>query len=114
MAEFRVLRPEVPIVPMLDSQILGIVTSNPEALEMQDVHTCDTTHCRAGWAIHLAGPAGYELEEKLGWCAAGGAIYRASTGRWPDFYADEVTAMEDIRRGAAEEALAAAAGGGSI
>ena len=27
-------------------------------------HACETTHCRAGWAIHLAGKAGYDLEKK--------------------------------------------------
>lgn len=34
----------------------------PGALNMRRWHTCDTRHCLAGWAIHLAGPAGYVLE----------------------------------------------------
>ena len=32
-----------------------------------------TTHCRAGHAIDIAGPAGYELERKLGDSATAGA-----------------------------------------
>jgi len=27
-------------------------------------HTCDTTHCRAGWVTMIAGKEGKELEEK--------------------------------------------------
>jgi len=74
-------------------------------LEMGAWHTCDTMHCRAGLAIHLAGPAGYALEEKLGSAEhAGRAIYRASTGRSPYFFATNKRALEDIRRCAAEDA----------
>ena len=29
---------------------------------MDTWHTCETTHCRAGWVVHLAGKAGKELE----------------------------------------------------
>ena len=29
---------------------------------MSEWHTCETTHCRAGWVVHLAGDAGYQLE----------------------------------------------------
>ena len=71
---------------------------------MSDWHTCETTHCRAGWAIHLAGAAGYALEQKLGSAElAGRAIYLASTGRAPSFYASDEDALEDLRRCATEE-----------
>jgi hypothetical protein len=38
---------------------------------MGDWHKCDTTHCIAGWAIHLSGEKGKELEDKLGSASAG-------------------------------------------
>jgi hypothetical protein len=34
----------------------------PSALDMGNWHGCNTTHCLAGWAIHLSGSAGYVLE----------------------------------------------------
>ena len=41
------------------------------ALEMNTWHTCNTTHCIAGWAIHLAGEPGRLLEESHGPSVAG-------------------------------------------
>jgi len=41
-------------------------------------HSCDTTHCRAGWAVHLAGEEGYKLEEFHDTCLAAQLIYRES------------------------------------
>jgi hypothetical protein len=69
---------------------------------MSSWHKCATTHCRAGWAITLAGPAGAELEAKHGPQRAGAMIYRASTGRVPHFFATNERAFEDIRACAAE------------
>ena len=34
----------------------------PGALNMDAWHSCETTHCLAGWAVHLSGAAGYALE----------------------------------------------------
>jgi len=105
--------PDVPVVDRLDAKILEAVTSGGGKLEMSTWHTCETAHCRAGWAIHLAGTAGYELERKLGNSErAGRAIYRASTGRVPWFYASNEQALEDIKRCAATAAIVAEAGGG--
>ena len=42
-----------------------------DALDMDTWHTCETTHCIAGWAIHLAGDEGKALEEKHGSYIAG-------------------------------------------
>ena len=36
------------------------------ALDMEHWHTCKTTHCIAGWAIHLAGELGRVLQESHG------------------------------------------------
>jgi hypothetical protein len=73
-----------------------------QALNMADWHTCDTTHCRAGWAIHLH-PAGKTLESIFGPSAAGALIYNACSVRevTPDWHASDDDAMADIRECAA-------------
>ena len=85
-------------MPDIDATILDAVRRKDCALNMQAWHTCDTTHCRAGWAIHLAGDAGYALEKRYGPDAAGALIYAASRpGKpVPDFYCEDDAAMADI------------------
>jgi hypothetical protein len=100
---YRERHPEVPVVENLDSKILERIGDGSLILKMADWHTCETTHCRAGSAIHLAGRPGYELEAKVGAERAGRMIYRASTGRSPYFFASDEAALADIRRCAAEE-----------
>lgn len=68
---------------------------NPGALEMGIWHTCDTTHCRAGWAVVLH-PQGKLLESIYGTNAAAALIYNACGGFVPDFYASNEDAMKDI------------------
>ena len=104
--EFRRRHPEIPIVPQLDSTICEIVNSGKGKLDMSDWHSCKTTHCRAGWAIHLAGKPGYELEKKFSAHYAGAMIYVASTGRRPDFFAGTKAALKDICEWGAKEAAA--------
>lgn len=97
------------MVEQLDARILAAVTTSGGTLDMSDWHSdgeCGTTHCRAGWAIHLAGKAGYELERKLGSAERAGAqIYMASVGFVPWFFdPSNAHALADIRRCAAEQA----------
>lgn len=103
----------VPVVKDLDAEILKAVEAGG-TLDMSDWHgdmypkltgderlraeICGTTHCRAGWAIHLAGEAGIALESAVGAESAGACIYLASTGSIPDFFATNDEAMEDMRR----------------
>ena len=87
----------IPIIPEIDAQILAAI-ENGGTLEMGDWHTCDITHCRAGWAIHLAGENGRLLEMRVGSAAAGALIYQASRGSYPDFYALNDVAMADLRQ----------------
>ena len=102
---FRDRHPLVPVVENLDQRILDAIALPGNVLDMGDWHTCDTTHCRAGWAVHLAGQPGYALERQLGSAErAGRAIYRASTGRSPYFFASTEDALADIKRCAAEDA----------
>jgi uncharacterized protein YjbI with pentapeptide repeats len=97
---------DVPVIPQLNTQILKAVDGEAAVgkLEMSDVHRCDTTHCVAGWAVHLAGESGYALEQKIGWRWAGAAIFRKSTGQVPHFFASNARALKDLRSRAAKEA----------
>jgi uncharacterized protein YjbI with pentapeptide repeats len=99
----------VPKIKNIDAQILAAIESGG-TLEMRDWHTCDTTHCRAGWAVHLAGEGGAALEWAIGTPTAATLIYLASRPdqRIPDFYCDNETAMADIRKCAAEQLAAEA------
>jgi hypothetical protein len=103
-ARFRERNPTVPVVEALDAKMLAVIESGQGHLDMSSWHKCQTTHCRAGWAITLAGDAGKALEAERGPQRAGAMIYRASTGRIPHFFATQERAMEDIRACAAEQA----------
>jgi len=105
------------VVPDIDAAILDAIEANKAAgkngLKMTDWHGakcdetnwCETTHCRAGYAICLAGAAGFALERKYGPKMAGAMIYAASRPDKlpPDFYADDEAAMADIVACAAEQ-----------
>jgi hypothetical protein len=80
--------------------------SAPGALDMSTWH-CGTTHCRAGWAVTLAGDAGKALEWAYGTAAAAALIYLASDnkiGKMPYFYCDNESALADMRARAEKEA----------
>ncbi len=102
--EYRKRYPEVPVIEKLDKKILEVVESGKGKLDMGAWHSnsCKTTHCRAGWAITLAGEKGASLEAKVGPQHAGRLIYLCSTGRAPHFFATNERAMEDIRECAKE------------
>jgi hypothetical protein len=64
-------------------------------------HTCDTTHCRAGWVVHLAGEAGYALEKFYNTLLAAQLIYEASgykinPGKFYESNADALADMEKL------------------
>jgi hypothetical protein len=111
MLRYRERHPQVPIVENLDRRILDEVTREGRRLNMASWHggeaedgtACGTTHCRGGWAIHLAGRPGYDLEKQVGVQNAAAMIYRASTGRVPHFFASDAQAMADIKRCAEEQ-----------
>lgn len=62
--EFNVNPEDVPVVPDLHIKILKAINKPENTLDMGDWHGCETTHCRAGWTVHLAGKKGYALENK--------------------------------------------------
>lgn len=106
----RITFKEIPVVKDLDKKILTQVINKPESFDMGWWHKdkegcsiykagdrCGTTHCRAGWAIHLAGKKGYDFEKKVGSPdIAGALIYAKSAGYVPDFGADEEDAITDL------------------
>lgn len=92
--------PTKAIVPDIDAAILAAIEADGCALEMSEWHTCETAHCRAGWAIHLAGRPGAALEARFGANVAGALIYAASRPDMPvpDWFVDDAEALADLRR----------------
>ncbi|WP_296205309.1 hypothetical protein [uncultured Hyphomicrobium sp.] len=84
----------------IDAKVYAAV-SQPGALNMSTWHTCETTHCRAGWVVHLAGEAGYALERFHGGLTGHAAklIYAASGSPINPcrFYDDDATALADMK-----------------
>jgi Pentapeptide repeats (8 copies) len=89
-------------VPDLDRKILDALAAGG-TLNMSDWHTCETTHCRAGWAVTLAGEAAKGVEVIYGPAATAALIYAYSRpGKpIPDFYASNEAAMASITADAA-------------
>jgi len=82
--------------------------SQPNALDMSTWHTCETTHCRAGWVVHMAGKVGEELEKFYDTPLAALKIYRENSSikvGMNEFFKNNEEAMADIKRAAAAEAL---------
>ena len=75
--------PPIPTIENIHARVLEAATAKPTALNMSDWHTCGTTHCRAGWAVHLAGEAGYALERFHGTALAAQLILQG----WLDEHA---------------------------
>ena len=96
---------EKPIIKNIHQRVYA-AASQPDALNMSDWHTCETTHCRAGWVVHLAGDAGRELEKFFDTCLAAQIIYRESSPLKVSvnrFFDTNESAMEDMKRLAKEE-----------
>ncbi|KMM77052.1 hypothetical protein ACP93_02485 [Xanthomonas sp. NCPPB 1128] len=101
-----------PVVIKDIHQAVYAAASQREALDMGSWHACNTTHCRAGWVVTLAGDGGRALEYAFGTSVAAALIYMSSDPkleRIPDFYCGNTEALEDMRRLAEAEAEAAAA-----
>jgi hypothetical protein len=90
---------QIPVIENIHKRIYEAV-SQPDALNMGYWHTCETTHCRAGWAVHLAGPAGYELEKKTSTVFAAMQIYKASGYLISPvrFYESNEVALADMKK----------------
>ena len=96
----------VPVIPDIH-QTVHAAASQANALDMETWHSCETTHCRAGWVVTLAGDAGRAMEFCMGTPAAAALIYMASDpklDRIPNFYATNADALADMKRLAKAEA----------
>ena len=67
---------------------------------METWHTCETTHCRAGWVVTLAGDAGKALEDLHNTELAAMLIYEASGYKINParFYDSNDDALADMKR----------------
>ncbi len=96
---------EIPKIPLIHQTVFAAVIQ-PNALDMGSWHTCETTHCRAGWIVQLAGKAGKELEQQTSTLFAAMQIYNASSAIKVSptrFFETNEKAMEDMKRCAEEE-----------
>jgi hypothetical protein len=96
----------IPIVKNIHQKVLEAV-SKTGTLEMGGWHTCNTTHCRGGWVVVLAGEAGKKLEELTSPEFAAMQIYDKSSDINVSpvrFYESNEVALADIKRCAALEA----------
>lgn len=99
---------KIPVIENIHQKVLSAV-SVKDAFDMGTWHKCDTTHCRAGWVVVLAGKEGKLLEEQTDTAFAAQQIYKASSNirvSPPRFYESNEVAMADIIRCAEEEAKA--------
>ena len=98
---------QVPVITNIHQKVYEVVNGKKEALDMSsNWHTCETTHCRAGWVVHLAGVAGYDLESKTSTAFAAMQIYKKSSQIKVSparFHDSNEEAMADIKRCAGEE-----------
>jgi hypothetical protein len=94
------------VIENIHQKVLEAV-DHPCALRMDAWHTCDTTHCRAGWVVFLAGEPGRKLEEHTSTQFAAMQIYKESSSIRVSpvrFFEPNETALADIKRCAEEEA----------
>jgi hypothetical protein len=53
--------PPIPVIANIHQAVFN-AASQPNSLDMSTWHTCDNTHCWAGWVVTLAGKEGKKLE----------------------------------------------------
>ena len=89
---------DIPIIKNIHQQVYD-AASQPDALNMDSWHTCDTTHCRAGWVVFLAGKAGKDIEDKTSTLFAAMQIYKASGCLISPcrFFDSNESALEDMK-----------------
>lgn len=94
--------------PRFALSVIEAATATTSALNMDTWHTCETTHCLAGWAVHLAGVAGKALERFTSPSVAG-AILAPSLAHL--FYVGNEEALEALPGVKAELEAQCARGG---
>lgn len=92
-ADFR-----LPVLVDVHQKVLE-AASHTGALNMGKWHSCETTHCRAGWVVVLAGEMARRMEEICGTRIVARVIYaRSSEIRVPDwtFFETEKVALKHM------------------
>ena len=94
-------------VDNIDYKIYEAIQNGKGELDMSSWHKedcdkdnwCGTSHCRAGYAICLAGEEGFKLEKKYDAELAGRMIYAVSRPdeELPDFFADTDEVLEELK-----------------
>jgi hypothetical protein len=89
----------IPKIEEIDKKVYECA-SKENALNMSNWHTCETTHCRAGWVVHLAGDEGRRLEEFHNTELAAMLIYRESGSpiNPSRFYDSNTEALVDMKK----------------
>jgi len=85
-------------IPNLDKLVLTEIEKEGNSLNMSLWHSCETTHCRAGWEVVIT-EQGKELEKYFGTWMAATIIHKKSTGVTVDYYATKDKVMSDLRAG---------------
>jgi hypothetical protein len=115
LERFVVKHPDALPVPRIENihQRVYEAASQPRALNMDYWHGlpfCDTSHCRAGWVVTLAGEEGQALENLVDDTAHAALLIYAASGYEIDddrFYDWNEDALADMKRLAEEEAKSA-------
>jgi hypothetical protein len=97
---------DIPVIEDIHQKVFEAASRNDESLNMDSWHTCDTTHCRAGWVTFLAGEKGAILERKTSTLFAAMQIYKASSPikvSPPRFFEPNTKALDDMRKCAEAE-----------
>ena len=89
--------PKIDGFDSLRGAICAQVCATPQNLEMNAWHTCETTHCLAGWAVVIH-PQGKLLENIYGTSAAAAMIFHVCEGEVPGFYSSNEAAMEWLKK----------------
>ena len=99
------VRPKIPAIENIHQKVYEAV-SHPDALQMDNWHTCETTHCRGGWVVTLAGEEGKALEGFFGSLLAAQLIYRESGYKIKPcrFFDSNDESLADMKKLAEEEA----------
>lgn len=75
--------------------VAAAALASDDALKMDEWHSCGTSHCIAGWAIHQAGEVGRLLEASLGAEVAG--LMLLGTEAHSHFFDDNEKAREYLQ-----------------
>jgi len=91
----------VPVIADIHTRIYK-AASKKGALDMGTWHRCEKTHCRAGWAVALAGEEGAALESFYNTPLAAMMIYDASDPKFKinpgRFFDENKEALADMKK----------------